>query len=60
MAEKSPEYELARLLGPRLLSLLSGQDRVELERFEMEIGELELWVPRDISPPAPPSSPGRR
>jgi acetyl-CoA decarbonylase/synthase complex subunit delta len=45
MVEKSPESELARLLGPRLLSLLSGHDRVELERFEMEIGELELWLP---------------
>jgi acetyl-CoA decarbonylase/synthase complex subunit delta len=53
MAEKKPEHELARLLGPRIFSLLSGQERVELERFEMEIGELELWVPRDVFPPAP-------
>jgi acetyl-CoA decarbonylase/synthase complex subunit delta len=51
MPEKSPENELARLLGPRLLSLLSGKERVELERFEMEIGELELWLPRERSFP---------
>jgi acetyl-CoA decarbonylase/synthase complex subunit delta len=54
MAEKIPENELARLLGPRLLSLLSGQERVELERFEMEIGELELWLPREGFLPASP------
>ncbi|MDD1679127.1 MAG: CO dehydrogenase/acetyl-CoA synthase subunit delta [Methanomicrobiales archaeon] len=43
-------------MGPRLLSLLSGQERVELERFEMEIGELELWFPGGgISPATAPS-----
>jgi acetyl-CoA decarbonylase/synthase complex subunit delta len=52
MAEKAPEHDLARLLGPRLLSLLSGQERVELERFEMEIGELEIWLPREGPLPA--------
>ncbi len=57
MAEKSPENELARLLGPRLLSLLSGKERVELERFEMEIGELELWLPGEgLFPASPPQT----
>jgi acetyl-CoA decarbonylase/synthase complex subunit delta len=55
MVEKTPENELARLLGPRLLSLLSGKERVELERFEMEIGELELWLPREGLLPASPA-----
>ena len=50
MVEKTPEHELAQLLGPRLLSLLSGQERVELEQFEMEIGELELWLPTGGNP----------
>jgi hypothetical protein len=28
-----------------LLSLLTSVDKIELEKFSMEIGDLELWVP---------------
>ena len=30
---------------PSLLSLLSGVDKLELENFAMEIGDLEFWIP---------------
>ncbi|MDO9540485.1 MAG: CO dehydrogenase/acetyl-CoA synthase subunit delta [Methanocalculus sp.] len=30
---------------PRLLSLLSGVEKMEFENFSMEIGDLELWIP---------------
>jgi acetyl-CoA decarbonylase/synthase complex subunit delta len=35
----------AREAVPRLLSLLDGVDKLELEHFAMEIGDLELWIP---------------
>jgi acetyl-CoA decarbonylase/synthase complex subunit delta len=44
--------ELARDSIPRLLSLLSGVEKVELERFTLEIGDLELWIPTGSSPAA--------
>ncbi|CAJ35413.1 CO dehydrogenase/acetyl-CoA synthase subunit delta [Methanocella arvoryzae] len=30
---------------PDILSLMAGVDRIELENFTMEIGDLELWIP---------------
>ncbi|MEN6442865.1 MAG: CO dehydrogenase/acetyl-CoA synthase subunit delta [Methanoregula sp.] len=42
--------DVARESIPRLLSLLSGVEKVELERFTMEIGDLELWIPTGSSP----------
>jgi len=35
-------------LGQRLLALLSGVERLELEHFEMEIGDLELFIPMGV------------
>lgn len=37
--------EAAREAFPRLLSLLSSVEKLELEHFAMEIGDLELWIP---------------
>ncbi|MDD1703095.1 MAG: CO dehydrogenase/acetyl-CoA synthase subunit delta [Methanoregula sp.] len=46
---------------PRLLSMLSGSERVELENFAMEIGDLELWIPTGSSAaPAGTQSPVRQ
>ena len=42
--KKDLENELVQLLGPRFLELLSNFERVELDQFEMEIGDLELWL----------------
>ncbi len=39
------EKALSKWLGPRLLSLLRGLGKLELEDFQMDIGELELWIP---------------
>lgn len=46
------ENELLQELAPRLLKLLSSMDRVELENFEMEIGDLELWLQQGSMVPA--------
>jgi acetyl-CoA decarbonylase/synthase complex subunit delta len=53
---------LIRLLGPGIAELLSGK-QVELEHVELEIGELELFipvggVPAGYSAPAPIPGPG--
>jgi acetyl-CoA decarbonylase/synthase complex subunit delta len=60
--QKNPDIPLPPWLGQRLLSLLSGVERVELEQFEMEIGDLELFIPMGNFPvPAPvPVHAGRR
>ncbi len=38
-----PDDGLFRLLGPGLSRLLSRAERIELEQFELQLGELELW-----------------
>lgn len=30
---------------PRILAMISGKGRIELENFSMEIGDLEFWIP---------------
>ena len=42
--EKPDISNLIRLLGPGLGELLSGR-QIELEHVELELGELELWIP---------------
>ncbi|MDD5420114.1 MAG: CO dehydrogenase/acetyl-CoA synthase subunit delta [Methanomicrobiaceae archaeon] len=44
-------------LGPRLLALLSGVDRLELEHVEMEIGDLEIFVPVGFGERPAPAAP---
>ncbi|MFA5332358.1 MAG: CO dehydrogenase/acetyl-CoA synthase subunit delta [Methanoregula sp.] len=61
MTEKDPR-KLQPMTGtvqdalPRLLSLLSGSERIELENFAMEVGDLEFWIPTGSSG-APMASP---
>ena len=33
----------------RILAMISGKERIELENFAMEIGDLELWIPTGVS-----------
>jgi len=40
---------------PRILAMISGKERIELENFSMEIGDLELWIPTG-TPTAPSGS----
>jgi len=42
--EKPDISSIIRLLGPGLAELLSGR-QIELENVELELGELELWIP---------------
>ena len=39
------EGALAQDAVPRLLAMLSGKERIELENFSMNVGDLELWIP---------------
>ena len=58
--ERKPvnESELIKELGLRLLKILSVVDRVELENFEMEIGDLDLWLQQgSLVPATPPQFP---
>jgi len=48
------ESDFLQELAPRLLKLLSVVDRVELENFEMEIGDLELWLQQSSPIPGLP------
>ncbi|MFZ1128596.1 CO dehydrogenase/acetyl-CoA synthase subunit delta [Methanoregula sp.] len=43
--EKLQEATQEQDAVPRLLAMLSGKERLELENFSMEIGDLELWIP---------------
>jgi len=54
---------------PDILSLLARVDKIELEQFAMEIGDLELWIPASgrapeavhgFEAPGTPSTPARR
>lgn len=49
---------LVRESLPRLLSLLDGVEKLELENFTMEIGDLELWIP-SIGQQSPAGSPAK-
>ncbi len=57
MAEKKEETALGLKLDSRLLELLAKLQEVELEDFEMEVGDLEIWLqPGAVTAPviAPP------
>ncbi|MGD0533930.1 MAG: CO dehydrogenase/acetyl-CoA synthase subunit delta [Methanoregula sp.] len=43
--KKTNEADQAQDVVPRLLAMLSGKERIELENFLMEISDLELWIP---------------
>ncbi|MGV8109890.1 CO dehydrogenase/acetyl-CoA synthase subunit delta [Methanospirillum sp.] len=43
-SEKADISRLIQLLGPGILDVLSGK-QIELEHVELELGELELWLP---------------
>ncbi|MDD1676536.1 MAG: CO dehydrogenase/acetyl-CoA synthase subunit delta [Methanomicrobiales archaeon] len=45
MGEKKREKQADQPITLKLLSLLSGVERVELENVELEISELELFIP---------------
>jgi acetyl-CoA decarbonylase/synthase complex subunit delta len=52
MQEKTPRKDLAvpdsqdrQEVISRLLAMLSGKERLELENFSMEVGNLEFWIP---------------
>ena len=63
MQERNPRKD-ATASGPhegqemisRLLAMLSGKERLELENFSMEVGNLEFWIPTG-SPAAPQGLP---
>jgi len=55
--EKKEESSLGLKLSPRLLELLAKLQEIELEDFEMEVGDLEIWLqPSAVAAPviAPP------
>ncbi|MGD1004041.1 MAG: CO dehydrogenase/acetyl-CoA synthase subunit delta [Methanoregulaceae archaeon] len=43
--KKQKQNKESRETYPSLLSLFSGMEKLELEHFAMEIGDLELWIP---------------
>jgi acetyl-CoA decarbonylase/synthase, CODH/ACS complex subunit delta len=45
MAERIEGQDKTRDRVQDLLALLAGTDRIELERFSMEVGDLEFWIP---------------
>jgi len=51
-----PEPQAGQEVISRLLSLLSGKERLELENFSMEVGNLEFWIPAG-TPAAPQGLP---
>lgn len=62
MSEKRKDEEnvLGLKLSPRLLELLAKLQEIELEDFEMEVGDLEIWLqPGAVAAPvvAPPKAP---
>jgi len=55
--EKKEESSLGLKLSPRLVELLAKLQEIELEDFEMEVGDLEIWLqPSAVAAPviAPP------
>ena len=48
---------LARLFGPGVLELLGKMRQVELEQVEINIGELEIWLPQSMLVPPGVNSP---
>jgi len=63
MPEKNPRKEVkesepqaGQEAISRILAMLSGKERLELENFSLEVGNLELWIPTG-SPAAPLSLP---
>ena len=52
----APEPAAGQEAISRLLAMLSGKERLELENFSMEVGNLEFWIPTG-SPAAPQSLP---
>lgn len=53
---KEPEPQAGQEAISRILAMLSGKERLELENFSLEVGSLELWIPTG-SPAAPMSLP---
>ena len=43
--KKAQEADQEQDAVPRLLAMLSGKERIELENFSMDVGDLELWIP---------------
>ncbi|MEM3579002.1 MAG: CO dehydrogenase/acetyl-CoA synthase subunit delta [Candidatus Bathyarchaeia archaeon] len=59
MAEKKDDTIMGLRLNSRLLELLAKLQEVELEDFEMEVGDLEIWLqPSAVAAPviAPPKA----
>jgi len=55
--KEKEENALGLKLSPRLLELLAKLQEIELEDFEMDVGDLEVWLqPGAVAPPviAPP------
>ncbi len=52
MAEKKKEEASGLKLSPRLLEFLARLQEVELEDFEMNVGDLEIWLQQGaVTPP---------
>jgi len=41
----APESQTGQEAIARLIAMLSGKERLELENFSMEVGNLEFWIP---------------
>ena len=54
--EKKDKREANFEIGPKLLELLAKLQRVELEDFEMEVENLELWLPSAAAMAIPPKA----
>jgi len=54
--EKKDKREANFEIGPKLLELLAKLQRVELEDFEMEVENLELWLPSAAAMMIPPKA----
>ncbi|MEM3699718.1 MAG: CO dehydrogenase/acetyl-CoA synthase subunit delta [Candidatus Bathyarchaeia archaeon] len=53
LAKKEKEEVLGIKLSPRLIELLAKLQEVELEDFEMSVGDLEIWIqPGTVAAPA--------
>ena len=57
MGKEKEEAKKALKIGPELLDLLSKLEEIELEDVEIELDELEIWVPPALGPiPVPPEA----